>query len=89
MDACPLLQHEAWLCYITVYCTSITYSLSTSLLTAKQIDSLHTVVTLQILPRMGYQRYFLKAVVYESKYAGGIGFLSKSNRRNEAHQSPN
>eukprot|EP00957_Ditylum_brightwellii_P036092 2734241-Ditylum_brightwellii.AAC.1 len=53
MSTCPLPPHEAWLCYVTVYCLSITYLLSTTLLTAKQIDSLHTLVTLCILPRMG------------------------------------
>eukprot|EP00957_Ditylum_brightwellii_P145075 11049630-Ditylum_brightwellii.AAC.1 len=29
MNAYPLPIHKAWLCYLTVYCPSITYSLST------------------------------------------------------------
>eukprot|EP00957_Ditylum_brightwellii_P051987 3943285-Ditylum_brightwellii.AAC.1 len=74
MNTCPISPHKAWLCYTTVYCLSMTYSLGTASLTTKQIGTLHTLITPQILPWMGYQQNFPKVVVYGSKYAGGIGY---------------
>eukprot|EP00957_Ditylum_brightwellii_P040531 3067335-Ditylum_brightwellii.AAC.1 len=74
MNVCPIPPHEAWLCYTTVYCPSMTYSLDTTSLMAKQIDTLHTLVMPRILPQMGYQHNFPNAVAYGSKYAGGTRF---------------
>eukprot|EP00957_Ditylum_brightwellii_P006173 466981-Ditylum_brightwellii.AAC.1 len=75
MNACLLPPHKAWLCYLMVYCPSITCSLSTTFMSKKQIGILHTPVTPRILPRMGYQQNSSNTVVYGSKFSGGIGFI--------------
>eukprot|EP00957_Ditylum_brightwellii_P174710 13303382-Ditylum_brightwellii.AAC.1 len=36
MSACPFPQHEAWICYLTIFLPSITYSLCTTPLSKKK-----------------------------------------------------
>eukprot|EP00957_Ditylum_brightwellii_P075479 5737177-Ditylum_brightwellii.AAC.2 len=76
MNARPLPQHEAWLCYLIIFLPSITYSLCTTSLSQKQCKMLQTIVTPRILPRMRFQRNVPKTVVYRSRYAGGLGYMN-------------
>eukprot|EP00957_Ditylum_brightwellii_P210694 15365271-Ditylum_brightwellii.AAC.2 len=71
--ACPLQAHESWLGYTTVYKLCISYPLSTTSFDAAEVKKLHKSAILHILPKLGYQRNFLRAVAFGTKFSGGIG----------------
>eukprot|EP00957_Ditylum_brightwellii_P042143 3191879-Ditylum_brightwellii.AAC.1 len=62
--------------YNTIYKPSIMYLLSATSLSMTQLDNIHSTLIPCLLPRMGYYRSFPRAVVFGSKYSGGIGIIN-------------
>eukprot|EP00957_Ditylum_brightwellii_P091495 6967487-Ditylum_brightwellii.AAC.1 len=73
---CPLQPHEVWLSYTIVYRPATAYPLSTISLDDEQSKNLHKIVIPILLLRMGHNRHFPRAVVFGSKYSGGLGFTN-------------
>eukprot|EP00957_Ditylum_brightwellii_P067205 5100648-Ditylum_brightwellii.AAC.1 len=79
ISTCPLQAHKVWISYWAVLNSSITYSLGCTSFTAKDFESFHKRIMSLLLPRLGYQRNFPRAIVFGTKYHGGIGCTNYSD----------
>ena len=68
--------HQIKICYLAVYIASVTYSLPSTSLTAKQCDNIQKALTTKILPRLGYHHTFPQSIAYAPKEMGGMGLLT-------------
>lgn len=65
---------EAQVAYDTMWFPSLSYGVSTTNLSQKELDLVQKPIVNYILPRMGYNRHFPRAVVYGSPNFGGLNF---------------
>eukprot|EP00957_Ditylum_brightwellii_P181635 13836253-Ditylum_brightwellii.AAC.1 len=78
ISTCPLQAHEVWISYRAVLNSSITYSLGCTSFMAKDFKSFHKRIMPLLLPRLSYQQHFPCAIVFGTKYHGGIGCTNYS-----------
>ena len=69
-----LSRLEALLAYRTSWIPSVTYCLSTTCLTARQLDSAQSPATCSFLSKIGVNRNFPRAVVFGPLEYGGLDF---------------
>ena len=65
-----LSRTEALAAYESLWFPSISYALGTTNLTYDQLNNLHKPILNHILPQLGYNRHFPRAVVHGTQYAG-------------------
>ena len=70
----PLTRSEAWTYYSACYLPSVTYPLTASALTTKQLTKIQTKAMSIIVPRCGYNRHTHRAIIYGPQRLGGAGF---------------
>eukprot|EP00957_Ditylum_brightwellii_P094836 7222406-Ditylum_brightwellii.AAC.1 len=76
---CPLQAHKVWISYRAVLNSSITYSLGYTSFTAKDFKSFNKQVMPLLLPCLGYQQNYPRAIVFGTKYHGDIGCTNYSS----------
>jgi exonuclease III len=70
----PLTRSEAWTYYSACYLPSVTYPLTASFLTSKQLQKVQTRAMSIIVPRCGYNRNTHRSIIYGPHRLGGAGF---------------
>jgi hypothetical protein len=80
-----LLPHEIILGYHTVALPTLHYALAATTIPPKSLDKLQQKLAYGIIPKMGINRRFPRAVVYAPKYFGGLGFPNLSTEQPIAH----
>jgi exonuclease III len=70
----PLTRSEAWTYYTACYLPSVTYPLTGSYLTAKQLTKVQTRAMSIIIPRCGYNRNTHRSIIYGPQRLGGASF---------------
>jgi hypothetical protein len=71
--------------YNSVFLPSITYPLAATQISWDKLESIQSSVTLSVLPRMGFNRHFPRAVVYAPKHCGGLGLKHLVVEQGVAH----
>ena len=69
-----LSRAEAQVAFDTIWFPSLAYGLSTTNLSYKELDDIQRPIVHHILPLLGYNRHFPRAVVYGSPRFGGLNF---------------
>ena len=75
LTACPLSRYEALIAYKQFFTPSVTYGAVALSLSHAEIDKLHSTYIPRLLPRLGYQSSFPRAVIFAPKTVGGIGLV--------------
>jgi hypothetical protein len=70
----PHTRSEAWTYYSACYLPSVTYPLTASALTTKQLTKIQTKAMTIIVPRCGYNRHTHRVIIYGPQCLGGAGF---------------
>ena len=73
--ACPLSHVHAWLAYITIFITGVTYSFPTTSLSEKECVTLQKIVKPILLRKLGLPPTLPNDVVYGDQYFGGVGLI--------------
>ena len=69
-----LTRTEAQAAYSAIWFPSLSYGLGTTNLTQQELDKIQKPIINYILPKLGYNRHFPRAVVYGSPRFGGLNF---------------
>ena len=69
-----LSRVEAQVAFDAIWFPSLSYGLGTTNLSFKELDSIQKPIVHHILPALGYNRHFPRAVVYGSPHFGGLNF---------------
>ena len=75
LAACPLTRYEALISYSQFFIPSVAYGAVELSLTHVEIEQLHRIYIPRLLPRLGYQSSFPRAVTFAPKIVGGIGLV--------------
>ena len=70
----PLTRLEAWTYYTSCYIPSVTYPLTSSHLSAKQLNKIQQKAMSIIIPRCGLNRHTHRARIYGPRSMGGANF---------------
>jgi hypothetical protein len=84
-NQCPMSATDAQQGYNSVFLPSITYPLAATQISWDKLESIQSSVTLSVLPRMGFNRHFPRAVVYAPKHCGGLGLKHLAVEQGVAH----
>ena len=68
-----LTRREALAAYESIWFPSLSYGLETTNLSFTELNNLQKPIINHLLPILGYNRHFPRAVVYGSKHFGGLG----------------
>lgn len=71
---CPLSRLEAWTFYFACYLPGVSYPLSCSSLTQRQLDTDQRKAMAIIVPRCGFNRHTKKEILYGPLALGGANF---------------
>ena len=71
-----LSRTEANAAYETIWFPSLSYGLGSTNLMQQQLDGIQKPIVNYILPKLGYNRHFPRAVVFGSPRFGGLNFKS-------------
>ena len=71
-----LSRTEAQAAYEAIWFPSLSYGLGTTNLTHQELDTIQKPIIHYILPKLGYNRHFPRAVVFGSPQFGGLNFKS-------------
>ena len=72
--SCPLSRAEAWTYYTACYLPSVSYPLTSSHLTTKQLTTIQRKAMAIIIPRCGFNRNMHRSIVYGPQHLGGAAF---------------
>ena len=71
-----LSKQAAFTFYRSMFTSAITYSLPAVYLTREQLEKVESQMIMAVLPKMGYNRYLPREVVFGPYEYGGIGLVS-------------
>ena len=69
-----LSRAEAQVAFDTIWFPSLSYGLGSTNLSFKNLNAIQKPIVHHILPALGYNRHFPRAVVYGSPHFGGLNF---------------
>jgi hypothetical protein len=70
---CPLSPPDVLQGYNSVFLPSIKYPLPATSITWEKLEKMQSLVINSVLPKLGFNRHFPRAVVYAPEHYGGIG----------------
>lgn len=81
----PLTNNEAVLGYNTVAIPALYYPFPATAMLEAKLEKIQQKITNSLLPKIGLNRHFPRAVTYAPKYFGGLGFTTMAVEQPIAH----